>query len=81
MTEAYKRWTMTIIYRTETGPLVVDFDIDEISEAHDIVERGPDWNSIIDISIQLSDVSEDGVTLCAPIEENPHYDPNYKGNT
>jgi len=63
-----KRWTLSITYRGEVGPVVVDHDIDEISEAHDIVECGPDWNAIMDITIQLSDVSEEGVTLQSPIQ-------------
>lgn len=74
-----KRWAMSVTYRTESGPTVVDYDIEEISEAHDIIERGPDWNAILDITIQLITVEEGGVTLSAALVENPHYDPNWKG--
>jgi len=67
--EDEKRWLLSITYRGENGPVVVDHDIEEIEEAHDIVESGPDWNAIMDITIQLSWVSEDGVTLQAPLQE------------
>jgi hypothetical protein len=70
MLDNEKRWTMTVIYRGEVGPVVVDHDIEEISEAHGIIERGPDWNAILDISIQLTRVSEEGVTLQSPLQEN-----------
>jgi hypothetical protein len=64
-----KRWNLAITYRCEVGPMVVDYDIEEISEAEGIVDRGPDWNTILDISIQLNRVSEDGPTLQSPLQE------------
>jgi hypothetical protein len=37
-------WLMSVTYRTQNGPNVVEFDLEEIWDAHDIIERGPDWN-------------------------------------
>ena len=67
--ENEKRWCMTVIYRGEVGPVVVDYDIEELDEVSEIIERGPDWNAILDISIQLSRVSEEGVTLQSPLQD------------
>ena len=70
MLENEKRWTMSVTYRGEVGPVVVDHDIDEISEAAHIIEHGPDWNAILDICIQLSRVTEEGVTLQSALQAN-----------
>lgn len=67
MTEQ-KRWLMSIIYRTDNGPVVVDYEIEELDEIADIVERGPDWNAILDISVQLMNVREEGLSLQVPIQ-------------
>ena len=64
------RWLLTIIYRCETGPCVVDHDIEELEEIHGIVERGPDWNSILNISAELQDPDE-SVVLQAPVQKRP----------
>ncbi len=42
-----KRWTLTLTYRTDNGPLAVEHDVEELEEIHDLVERGPDWNTLI----------------------------------
>ena len=47
------RWIVTITYRTDAGPLPVEHDIEELHDIHDIVERGPDWNTITSIKIRL----------------------------
>ena len=47
------RWKATLIYRTDNGPVDVEHTFEELEELHDIVERGPDWNCIEDITIQL----------------------------
>ena len=70
MSDAEKRWSASITYRTENGPVVVDYSIEELDELAEIVERGPDWNAILDITVQLSRVSEDGVTLQMPVQPN-----------
>ena len=66
-------WIMSVTYRTQNGPNVVEFDLDEIWEAHDIIELGPDWSSIIDISIQLAIPTEECGILRAQMQKNPNY--------
>ena len=65
----YKRWMATITYRTESGPNVVDFDIEELAEISGIVEKGPHWGSIMDITIQLSDPVDSSEILVDPLEK------------
>jgi len=62
-----KRWTVSIIYRGETGAVVVDYEIEELEELQELVERGPDWNSIMDISVQLTN-PDTSVFLQSPIQ-------------
>ena len=52
---ALARWWVEITYRTDKGPCIVGYDIEEIEELHDIVELGPDWHSIMDIHVKLQD--------------------------
>jgi hypothetical protein len=63
-----KRWLLTIIYRAESGPCVVDYDIEELDEIADIVERGPDWNAIMSIDCELQSPDE-SVVLQSPIQK------------
>ena len=62
-----KRWLLTLIYRCESGPCVVDYDISELDEIVDIVERGPDWNAIMSIDVELQNPDE-SVVLQSPVE-------------
>lgn len=57
-------WKMVVTYRTEAGDLDVEHEIEEIEDAHDIVERGPNWNAIVEIRITLARPSEAGLVLC-----------------
>ena len=57
------RWKATIWYNSETGPLDVEHGIEELEELHDIVERGPDWNTIDRITITLDRKSDEGLTI------------------
>lgn len=52
--EPPRRWAAVITYRTDGGPLDVPHDVEELFEIHDLVERGPDWNSIIAIRVTLA---------------------------
>ena len=62
-----KRWLLTIIYRCESGPCVVDYDIEELEEIHDIVESVPDWNAIMSIDVELQEPDE-SVVLQPPVQ-------------
>jgi hypothetical protein len=57
------RWLVTITYRTDDGPLTVDYDIEELDMLQELVERGPNWNTIENIVITLARVSDAGLTL------------------
>jgi hypothetical protein len=66
-------WVMSVTYRTENGPNIVEFDLEEIWDAHDIIERGPDWSAIIDISIQLAIPTKECGILRSQMQKNPNY--------
>jgi len=48
------RWWAEITYRTDKGPCTVEYEMEELAELHDIIERGPDWNSVMDIRAKLN---------------------------
>jgi hypothetical protein len=48
------RWLVRITYRTEAGLIDVDHHVEEILEAHNLVEGGPDWNTIEKVEIRLN---------------------------
>ena len=57
------RWHATIFYRSDAGPVDVDHDFEELEELHDLVERGPDWNTIIQIIVTLARTTDEGLTI------------------
>lgn len=57
------RWHATIYYRSETGGVDVEHDIEELEELHDIVERGPDWHAIDKIVVTLARRADAELTL------------------
>jgi hypothetical protein len=57
------RWHVDRTYRSEQGPIMVENDVEELSEVHHLVERGPDWNTLIEIRITLNRVSHPGLTV------------------
>lgn len=57
------RWQAIVTYRTEGGPLEVVHDFEELEELHDLIERGPDWNCIIDILVKLARTTSPSLTL------------------
>lgn len=42
------RWKVTLIYRSEHGQLDIEHFVEELSEIEEIVELGPDWNTLIE---------------------------------
>jgi hypothetical protein len=62
------RWKAIITYRTDTGPLAVEHDIEEILELQGLVERGPDWNTIISIQITLARSTSPELTIEQSVE-------------
>ncbi len=58
------RWKAVIWYQTDSGkPLDVEYGIEELEELQDIVERGPDWNTILYITVTLDRRTDEGLTL------------------
>jgi hypothetical protein len=48
------RWLAVVTYRSECGPIHVDHHFQELEELHDLIERGPDWNTIEEIVVRLN---------------------------
>jgi hypothetical protein len=48
------RWLAVVTYRAEVGPVEVDHHLEELEELQDLIERGPDWNTIISIVVTLN---------------------------
>jgi hypothetical protein len=48
------RWIATVKYRTNSGVSELDHQFEEMFELHDLIERGPDWNCIESIHIELN---------------------------
>jgi len=48
------RWLATVKYRTDAGISEVDHQFEEMFDLHDLIERGPDWNCIENIHIELN---------------------------
>lgn len=44
---AEKRWKAVIEYRTDYGSTSVEYHFEEISDLHDLIERGADWNFLV----------------------------------
>lgn len=49
-----KRWKAIIEYETSDGPTSAEHFFEEISELHQIVEHGPDWNTILRCTVTLN---------------------------
>lgn len=58
-----KRWHATIYYHSDSGGIDVEHDIEEIEELHDIVERGPDWNTIDKIVVTLARKADERLSI------------------
>ena len=58
-----KRWKATALYRSIAGFVDVEWFFDEIEELDRLIERGPDWNTLIRCTITLNTVTHPGLTL------------------
>ncbi len=45
------RWRATVYYRSESGFVDVSHDLSEIADLHDLIERGPHWDTIEKVEI------------------------------
>ena len=57
------RWIATVFYRCESGLIDVQHDLEEIEELHDLIERGPHWDTIDHIHIVRSDKHYEALTV------------------
>jgi len=48
------RWKATINYRSKNGTVDVEYFFEEFDDLADIVERGPDWNTIDSMTVTLN---------------------------
>jgi hypothetical protein len=47
------RWQALVVYRSQNGPIEVDFAFEELAELHGLIERGPNWDTIERIVVTL----------------------------
>ena len=59
MSDDTKRWAVNIYYFSESGTFTTNVQIEELAELHDIIEAGPNWNTIAKIEITLLRRSEE----------------------
>jgi hypothetical protein len=45
------RWHAVVHYRTDDGTIDVEHDVEELGELHDLIERGPHWDTIERIEV------------------------------
>jgi hypothetical protein len=59
------RWKAIILYRMDGDQFVdVEHFFEEIEELHDLIERGPHWDTLIRCTVTLNRAAEDaGLTL------------------
>lgn len=48
------RWKVVVEYRSRAGIVDVEHGIEELDELHDLIERGPDWNTLIKITVTFA---------------------------
>lgn len=60
---ALARWKAIVEYRSEAGVVDVEHAIEELVELDDLVERGPDWNALIKITVTLARPTSDRLTI------------------
>jgi len=58
-----KRWSASIFFRSGAGLVESRHAIEELADLQDIVEGGPDWNTIERIEIRLARVTTPGMTI------------------
>lgn len=49
-----KRWRAVIEYESANGPISIEHFLEEIADLHDIIEHGPDWNTLTRCTVTLN---------------------------
>jgi hypothetical protein len=58
------RWIAIVYYRTDNGVVDVEHRLSEIDELHDVVERGPHWDCVVEIRItRAGHVTSENLTV------------------
>lgn len=57
------RWKAVAEYRSRAGIVDVEHAIEELDELHDLIERGPDWNTLIKITVTFARPVSDLLTI------------------
>lgn len=57
------RWRVVIRYHTDAGSVAVTHYILEIADLHEIVEMGPNWDTVLKIEIYRINHLEDFLTV------------------
>lgn len=64
------RWRAVIVYRTVAGPMTLDFQVEEIEDVADAVDKGPDWRCIESITIEICRARAAFAGLVLPLQNN-----------
>lgn len=64
------RWRAEITYRTAAGPMVLDFQVEEIEDVADAISEGPDWRCIESICLSLFRSADAFAGLVLPLQDN-----------
>jgi hypothetical protein len=56
---------LNVTYRSGLGSTVIDHHVEELFELQDLIERGPDWNALVEIKVVLNPIraTRPGVTM------------------
>jgi hypothetical protein len=67
------RWIVTPTYRSEHGPVAIEHYIEELDELFDLIEDGPNWNSLVDVRVVLNPLrsTHPGITMEAGAKLRP----------
>jgi len=64
-----RRWHAIAHYRTDNGTLDVHHDLEELAELHDLIEKGPHWDTIAKIEVfRVDHVTAEDLTVEASAE-------------
>lgn len=63
MTKDDLRWKAIAEYRSAAGVVDVEHHFEEICDLHDLVERGPDWDTLIKVTVTLNRVTSKTLTV------------------
>lgn len=57
------RWHVVLRYRTDAEIVDVHHDIEELEELASLIERGPDWNCLVDCVVTFNRTSTPDLTV------------------